>query len=142
MQTKKEKTNTAPTPKLTVHGSNRVRWYFQCSHQWISWPMLVKAWFANNIVLQTIKHKRYNNEDKHTLILNSSTKKKKDKVHDMHYVDLSWCCATLCADVKHMHSLNYHMQAQGPRRPKPTDERLKTWKGECMVKLSANKSEW
>ena len=39
-----------------------------------------------------------------------STKKKKVKAHNMHYVDLPWCCDTQCVDVKDMHSLDYDMQ--------------------------------
>ena len=73
MQVNNPKANTTPTPKLTVHGLDRVKWYFQCSHRCIGRPMLAKAWLANNIAMQTRKHERYNNEDKHTPSLNVST---------------------------------------------------------------------
>jgi len=72
--------------------------------------MLVKAWFPNNIAVWTNKHERYNNEEKHTFGSSVSTKKKWVKVHDIHYVDFSWCFATLHVDVKSAHSLDCDMQ--------------------------------
>jgi len=110
MQENKAKENATPTSKLTVHVSDHGKWYFQCSHRHIGWPMLVKAWFEKNIVRWTNKHERYNNEDKHTPSLNASTEKKKVKAHGMHSVDLQWCCATLRAYVKHMHPLDYDIK--------------------------------
>ena len=73
--------------------------------------MLVKAWFTNIAVAQTNKNERYNGEDLHILRLQASIKQKGVKVHDMHSVDLPWCCATLRADVECMHSLDCDMQA-------------------------------
>lgn len=70
----------------------------------------MKEWFANT-VKKTNKDQIYNNEDKHTPSLNASTEKKNVKAHNMHSVDLPWCCDTLRADIKHMHSLDCDMQA-------------------------------
>lgn len=72
--------------------------------------MLVKVWLANNTIVWNRKHERYNNEDKHTLSLKASTKHKWVKVHEMLSVDLPWCCATMCVDVKCTHSLDCDMQ--------------------------------
>ena len=60
--------------------------------------------------MRTRKQERYNNEDKHTSGLNVSTEHKWVQVHDMKSMDLSQCCVTLRAIVKHMHTLDYDMQ--------------------------------
>ena len=79
--------------------------------------MLVKAWFANNIVKRTSKHERYNKEEAHTPSLNSSTKKKKKvKAHSKHSMDLPWHCDTLCTDNKHVHSLDCDMKENMRKR--------------------------
>ena len=123
MQENKPKANTTPTPKLMVHGSAHMKWYFQCSHRCIGWPMLVKAWFTNKTTVQTRKQERYNNEDKHTLSLNVSIEHEWVQVHDMKSMDLSWCCATLHATVKHTHTLDYDVERFGMRKT--------LWRGEC-----------
>lgn len=55
MQENKLKEKTTPTPKLTMHGIEHMKWYFKCSHQCIGWPMLVKAWFVSNPIVWTNK---------------------------------------------------------------------------------------
>lgn len=95
MQPKKLKENTTPTPRLTTHGPDHVKWYFQCNHWCIGWPMLVKTWSASNWVVWTNKQERHNNEYKHTSCFKMSTGHKWVKVHDMWFVDLSWCYVTL-----------------------------------------------
>ena len=111
MQPNKPKENNTPTPKLTVHGSAHVKWYFQCSHRCIGRPMLAKAWFTNSTAVRTSKQERYNDEDRHTPSLNASTEHKWVQAHGMQSMDLPWCCVTLHAYVKHMHILDYDFQA-------------------------------
>lgn len=110
MQVRKLKVITTPTPKPMVHVHDHVKWYFQCSHWCIGWPMLVKAWSASNPVVWTNKCKRFNNENRETPSLQACTKQKWLKVHDMYFVDLPCCCATLLADVECKHSLDCDMQ--------------------------------
>ena len=118
MQAKKHQENTTPTPKLMVHGSDHVKWYFQCSHRRIGWPTLVKAWFAKRIVKRTSKHEGYNNEYQHTLSLNASTENKRVKSQDKHSVDLTWCWDTLHVNDKHKHSLYSDRQENMRKRDK------------------------
>jgi len=84
-----------------VHGPDHVKWYFQCSHQCIGRPMLVKAWSMSNLVVWTNKQERYNNEDNHISWFKVPTGHKCVHVHDRQLTDLSWCYVTLHATLKH-----------------------------------------
>jgi len=111
MQVNWPRENTTPTLTLTVHGPNHMEWYFQCSHWCIGWPMLLKAWSTSNPVVWASKKERYNNEDKHTPCFKVPTEHKWVQVHEEKSVDLSWCCVTLRATLKHNQTLDYDMQA-------------------------------
>ena len=40
MKVNNSKEKATPTPKLTVHRPDHMKWYFQCSHRCIGQPML------------------------------------------------------------------------------------------------------
>lgn len=105
-----QKSNATPTLKLKMHESSHMKWYFQCSHLCIGWPMLVKAWFANNTTVWTSRCERYNNEDRCTPSLNASIEQKLVEVHDLQSMDIPWCCVQLHVDVEHTDTLDYDMQ--------------------------------
>ena len=108
---KQLKANTTPAPTLMVHGLDHMKWYLQCGHRRIGRPMWVKVWFVSNLVVWTSIQEIYNTEDNHTLFFKVPTGHKRVHVHDRQSMDLSWCCVTLSATLKHKHTLDYDMQA-------------------------------